>query len=119
MPEIANVHLGELSELDETFVLDCYKGKLLGDDASSPENPVNMGKSKKSGTSNEYVCICTDNQRKGDVYAVTVNRTKPDAEELSTVFANHIADATLVLCDGLRSYNTRSSIVNCTVKDCT
>lgn len=48
MPEIANVHFGELSELDETFVLDCYKGKLLGDDGSSPENPVNMGKSKKT-----------------------------------------------------------------------
>ena len=30
-----------------------------------------------------------------------------------------IVDATLVLCDGLRSYNTLPAIANCTVKDCT
>lgn len=118
MPEIDNVCLGEVSELDETFVLDCYKGKPLGDDIS--RNPRKHGaKAEKRGISSEYICICTGIQRNGDAYAATVNRAKPDAKELSTVFANHIADATLILCDGLRSYSTLLSIANCTVKDCT
>ena len=34
MPENDNVCLGKVSEPDETFVLDCYKGKVLGDDIS-------------------------------------------------------------------------------------
>lgn len=118
MPEIKDVCLGEVSELDETFVLDCYKGKQLGNDIS--RKPRKHGaKAEKRGISNEYVCICTGIQRNGDAYAATVNRAKPDAEELRTVFANHIADATLVLCDGLRSYNALPAIANCTVKDCT
>ena len=31
LPETADVCLGEVSEFDETFVLDCYKGRKLED----------------------------------------------------------------------------------------
>lgn len=118
MPEIEGICLGEVSELDETFVLDCYKGKQLGDDIS--RNPRKHGaKAGKRGISNEYVCICTGIQRNGEAHAATINRAKPTAEELQAVFINHIADATLILCDGLRSYNVLPTIANCTVKDCT
>lgn len=118
IPEISNVCLGEVAELDETFVLDCYKGKLLGNDIS--RKPRKHGaKAEKRDISSEYVCICTGVQRNGDTYAATVNRANPDAEELRAVFASHIADATLVLCDGLRSYHTLPMIADCTVKDCT
>lgn len=117
IPEIKDVCLCEVSELDETFVLDCYKGKQLSDDIS--RKPRKHGaKAEKRGISNEYVCICTGIQRGGDAYAATINRAKPDAEELQKLFTNHIADATLVLCDGLRSYNRLSAIANCAVKDC-
>ena len=34
MPEIGNICLGEVSELDETFILDCYTSKPLDDDIS-------------------------------------------------------------------------------------
>lgn len=75
-------------------------------------------KAQKRGISNEYVCICTGIRRKGDAYAATVNRAKPDAEELAVVFTGHIAHDTLVLCDGLKSYHSLTAAIGCTVKDC-
>lgn len=117
LPEISDVCLGEVSEFDETFVLDCYKGK--GMDSSIPRGPRRHGaKAEKRGISNEYVCICTGIQRKGDAMAATVNRAKPSAKELLTIFEGHIADGTLALCDGLRSYHALPGIADCIVKDC-
>ena len=117
LPEISDVCLGEVSEFDETFVLDCYKGK--GMDGSIPRGPRRHGaKAEKRGISNEYVCICTGIQRKGDAMAATVNRAKPSAKELLTIFEGHIADGTLALCDGLRSYHALPGIADCIVKDC-
>ena len=81
MPEIGNICLGEVSELDETFILDCYTSKPLDDDIS--RKPRKHGaKAEKRGISSEYVCICSGIQRNGDAYAAAVNRAKPDAEEL-------------------------------------
>ena len=57
-------------------------------------------------------------QRKGDAIAATVNRAKPSAGELIRIFDGHIADGTLALCDGLRSYHAFPGIADCTVKDC-
>ncbi len=117
MPEIEAVCLGDVSELDETFVLDCHKGKKLGDDI--PRKPRKHGaKAGKRGISDEYVCICAGIQRKGDAYAATVNRAKPDAREIQALFKDHIASGTLVLCDGLKSYSALPAITDCTVKDC-
>ena len=117
MPEICNACLGEVSELDETFVLDCYKGKPLDNDIS--RKPLKHGaKAEKRGISSEYVCICTGIRRNRDAYAAAVNRAKPDAEELRAVFTGHVTDATLVLCDVLRSYHILPPIADCAVKDC-
>lgn len=117
MPETGNICLGEVSELDETFVLDCYKGKPLDGDIS--RKPRKHGaKAEKRGISSEYICICSGIQRNGAAYAAAVNRAKPDAEELRAVFTGHIADATLILCDGLRSYHILPTIADCAVKDC-
>lgn len=117
LPEYKNTLLGEVSELDETFVLDCYKGKQLPDDVK--RDPRKHGaKAQKRGISNEYVCICTGIQRKGAAYAATANRAKPDAGELGSLFGNHISQGTLVLCDGLKSYNILSKVASCTVRDC-
>ena len=117
LPEINGVCLGEVSEFDETFVLDCYKGKEMDD--SIPRRPRRHGaKAEKRGISNEYVCICTGIQRKGDAIAATVNRAKPSAKELLSIFEGHIADGTLALCDGLRSYQALPGIANCIVRVC-
>ena len=117
LPEIASVCLGEVSEFDETFVLDCYKGRKL--DSTVTRGARRHGaKARKRGISNEYVCICTGIQRKGEAIAATINRAKPSAAELISIFGGHIADGTLALCDGLRSYHAFPGIADCTVKDC-
>ena len=117
LPETADVCLGEVSEFDETFVLDCYKGRKL--DNTVNRAPRRHGaKAEKRGISNEYICICTGIQRKGDALASTINRAKPSAKELISIFEGHIADGTLALCDGLRSYHAFPGIADCTVKDC-
>lgn len=117
LSEASGICLGEVSEFDETFVLDCYKGKEM--DSSIPRGPRRHGaKAEKRGISNEYVCICTGIQRKGDAMAATVNRAKPSTKELLTIFEGHIADGTLALCDGLRSYHALPGIADCIVKDC-
>ena len=117
LPEAADVCLGEVSEFDETFVLDCYKGRKLDDTVN--RSPRKHGaKAEKRGISNEYVCICTGIQRKGDAFAATINRAKPGAKELISIFEGHIADGTLALCDGLRSYRAFPGIADCTVKNC-
>ena len=117
LPETANVCLGDVSEFDETFVLDCYKGRKL--DAETGRSPRKHGaKASKRGISGEYLCICTGLQRKGDAFSATVNRAKPSAKELVSIFEGHIADGTLALCDGLRSYHALPGIADCTVRDC-
>lgn len=108
------VLLSGIAEFDETFVLDCHKG------ASVPEcagrNARKHGaKAAKRGISNEYVAICTGIQRDGGIIAETVNRAKPSAEELNAVFHGHIAENTLILTDGLRSYNVLETLTNCKV----
>ena len=117
LPEVTDVCLEDVSEVDETFVLDCYKGRPM--DAAAGRNPRRHGaKAEKRGISSEYLCICTGIQRKGEALAATVNRAKPSAKELLDVFEGHIADGTLVLCDGLRSYHALPGIADCTVRDC-
>lgn len=117
LPEMKTILLGEVTELDETFVLDSYKGKQLPDTVERKARK-HGAKAVKRGISNEYVCICAGIQRNGDAYASTNNRAKPSASELAELFADHIAPGTLALCDGLKSYNVLAKTAGCTVKDC-
>lgn len=50
--------LSGVSELDETFVLDSYKGSSLPDSVLRPARK-HGAVAQKRGISNEYVCICT------------------------------------------------------------
>ena len=110
------VILSGIAELDETFVLDCYKGSAVPPEAGR-EARKHGARAQKRGISNEYVAICTGIQRNGSVIAQTVNRAKPTCEELEQIFAGHIADNTVILTDGLKSYNTLKSIAKCAVID--
>lgn len=97
------VVLENVCELDETFVLECYKGKKLPGNAG--RKPRKHGaKAQKRGISNEYVCINTGVQRDGGAVAEAVNRAKPDNSELEQVYAGHIGMDSLLLCDGLAGY---------------
>lgn len=107
---------GDVSELDETFVLDSYKGTTLPEDVTRKARKHGE-KAEKRGISNEYVCICTGAQRGGGVIAETVNRAKPSSQEIQAVFCGHISEDALILCDGLKSYRSLEEIVGCSVKD--
>jgi len=63
LPETANV-CRDMSEFNETFVPDCYKGRYLN--SGIVRKTRNHGaKILKRIISSEYLCICTDIQRKG------------------------------------------------------
>ena len=117
LPEVETVLLGEVSELDETFVLECYKGKPLPETLGRKARK-HGAKAQKRGISDEYICICTGIQRGGCAYAMSANRAKPDAEELTELYKEHIAQGTLVLCDRLKSYRVLPTVAECAVKDC-
>ena len=108
--------LDEVSELDETFVLECYKGKQLPATIGRPARK-HGAKAQKRGISDEYICICTGAQRKSNVVIKAVNRAKPSSEEVAKVFSGHIADGVLLLTDGLRSYSILESLADCSIKN--
>ena len=108
--------LDEVSELDETFVLECYKGKQLPATIGRPARK-HGAKAQKRGISDEYICICTGAQRKSNVVIKAVNRAKPSSEEVAEVFSGHIADGALLLTDGLRSYSILESLADCSIKN--
>lgn len=110
--------LQDVSELDETFVLECFKGKPLPDTVDRPARK-HGAKAQKRGISDEYICICTGAQRKSGVMLKAVNRAKPSTAEVAEVFKGHIGEGTLLLTDGLRSYNILETIADCSIKNVT
>ena len=106
--------LSGIAELDETFVLDCYKGKQLPEEVSRAARK-HGAKAAKRGISSEYVAICTGIQRDRKAVAETVIRAKSSGKELCGIFSTHIAEETLVLTDGLRSYKSLEESTSCTV----
>ena len=108
------VLLSGISEFDETFVLECYKGAPVPEEAG--RGPRKRGAvASKPGISSEYVAICTGIQRDGGVIAEAVNRAKPSSDELRNIFRGRIAEGTLALTDGLRSYHVLEALSDCAV----
>lgn len=110
------VLLSGIAELDETFVLDCYKGARVPEEAGRKARK-HGAKAVKRGISNEYIAICTGIERKGNAMAETINRAKPSGEEPDEIFRGHIAGGTLILTDGLRSYHVLEGLAGCSVVD--
>lgn len=108
------VMLSGISEFDETFVLESYKGSSVPEEAGRTAR-THGAVASKPGISSEYVAICTGIQRDGGAIAKTVNRAKPSKEELNDIFRGHIADDTIALTDGLRSYSTLESLAKCAI----
>lgn len=108
--------LSKITELDETFVLESFKGSPVPESAGRKARK-HGAKAQKPGISSEYVAICTGIQRDGNAIAKSVNRAKPSSEEVLSIYNGHIAEDTLILTDGLRSYNILKDLPGCTVKD--
>lgn len=109
--EISNV-----KECDETFVLESLKGTKIPD--GYWRGPRKHGaKAQKRGISDEYICICTSVGREKGAVAVSLNRAKPDGNELKKAFKRYLDEDTLVICDGLKSYGALRTEYGCSVKD--
>ena len=112
------VTLSGVSEFDETFVLESFKGTEIP--LNFDRKPRRHGaKAHSRGISSEWVAICTGIQRDGGAIVCTVNRAKPSKEELAGIFAESIEPGTLALTDGLRSYNVFKDLGICPVVDAT
>jgi len=106
--------LSDVCEIDDTFVLESYKGSKLPQDfwrASRKHGAV----AQKRGISNEYVCISTGIQRKGPAYSMSVTRATPSRDDIDSVFKGHLGEDVLILCDGGKSYNVLAENYNCSL----
>ena len=107
------VILSEVSELDETYVEESYKGVRQWQQARDPHKRGEHA--SKRGISTEKVCICTGIQRGGTAMMRSVNRAKPSSSEIEKVFVGHISDNALVLTDGLKGYSVLQQDLQCKV----
>jgi len=108
--------LKEVSELDETYVLESFKGTKFGPDATR-EPRLHGEKASKRGLSGEQVCICAGVQRQqGPAYAETVNRAKPSSEEIKDVFENHIESGSVIFTGDAKGYNVLEDAIDCAVE---
>lgn len=106
--------LSVVCELDDTFVLESYKGTKLP--KGFWRKPRKHGAvAQKPGISNEYVCISTGVSRGSGTLAKTVTRATPSKDDINTVFEGHIEPETLIMCDGAKGYNDLGERNNCDV----
>ena len=113
----------DVCELDETFVLESYKGKKLADDFWRRPR-LHGAKAASRGLSDEQVCICAGIDGSGSSIVHTVNRATPSSDELKQVFAGRLQKDTVVLADGGKGYpamakNCGYNLVNAKAEGCT
>jgi len=108
--------LNGVCELDDTYVLESYKGSKLPPDFW--RKPRKHGAvAQKRGISNEYICISTGVGRDGASYSKTVTRAAPSKDDLIEVFGNRIGEEALILCDGATSYAALGENCACPVQN--
>ena len=106
--------LDGVCEVDDTYVLENFKGKKLPEDCGRKARK-HGAVAQKRGISNEYISISTGVQRDGGVYCHTVTRATPGKEDVTAAFGGHIGEAALVLCDGATSYHVLEESCGCDV----
>lgn len=103
-----------ISEADETYILECYKGKKFAEDFH--RKPRKHGAvASKPGISDEYICIAAGVEREGKALAVATCRSQPTKEDISRVFGSVIADGSVIICDGAKSYGVLEQNGKCAV----
>lgn len=101
--------LEALIEADETYVLESQKGTRV-----THRKPRKHGEgASKRGLSDEQLCVCVAADRGNHVVARCVNRAKPSSEDIANALAEHIAERSLLLCDGAASYNYLAEKTDC------
>lgn len=114
--QMSPVVLQEISELDETYVLESFKGTKLPNNVE--RKPRKHGaKSQSRGISNEQICIMAGVQRNGGpAYATTINRAHPSKDEIERAFKDHIDTGCVAFTDGLKGYKHLESVIDCVVE---
>jgi transposase-like protein len=107
--------LAGVCELDETFVLESYKGRNKLPEAFWRKPRKHGAQAQKRGISNEYVALCTGVDRFGGNVAAAVSRATPSACEIAKVFGGRVESGTLVLTDGNQHYKTLEKECQCEV----
>lgn len=109
------VKLSGIVELDETYVLDNYKGAHLPEGVKRAPR-LSGGKAKKRGLSKEYIAICAGVNRDSEgSMAVGVSRSKPSEDQMEQTFTGHIADGSVVVTDGLVTYKAIKNVAKCAI----
>ena len=109
------VILEGLCELDETYVIESYKGTKLPSDYWR-ESRKHGAVAKKPGLSDEYICVCAGVNRDGPAMSLAVNRATPGNDDIKKVFSSRIGSGkTVLLTDEAKSYNVLNDSENCGV----
>lgn len=106
--------LSEVSELDETYVLESFKGSPI----PGEKRPARRrgGSASKRGLSDEQVCVCSGVQRnQGPAMFSVVNRAAPSKDEILEAFEGRIDPDALILVDGAKSYSVLEDTTHCKV----
>lgn len=101
--------LDGLIEADETYLLECQKGKKVQHRAPRKHG---QGASKR-GLSQEQICICVAADRNGQVAAQSVNCAKASGKDIENAISERITDESVLLCDGADSYNRLVETKHC------
>jgi transposase-like protein len=101
-------------EVDETYILENYKGKKLP--ADFWRKPRKHGAvAQKAGLSDEYICVCAAVERNGKSSAIATGRSQPSSNDVTRIFSDKFTNDTLVLCDGAKSYGVLEKDGVCSV----
>jgi len=98
------IELTGVCETDETYILESVKGRKIPDGYHRKARKHGAVATKR-GISDEYICLCTSVTETNSSMAVAVNRATPSKEEIRTVFEDKVNEDTLILCDGIKSYD--------------
>jgi len=103
-----------ICEMDETYILESYKGKKLPDGYwRTPRK--HKSKAVKSGLSDEYICVCAGVEREGRALAMSVNRATAGSEDIQRVFGDRIDGKTIIIADGSKGYGVLEEAGRCAV----
>lgn len=101
--------LDGLIEADETFVAESRKGRKVTD-----RKPRRHGEgTTKRGLSDEQICCCFAVDHDNHITCRSVNRAKPDSDDIVNALGSHITPESVFQCDGADSYNKLISEKNC------
>jgi transposase-like protein len=106
--------LDGVCELDETYILENYKGKKLPPDFWRKARK-HGAVAEKPGLSKEYVCICTGVSRDGGNVCRATNRATVGKDAIGNVFGTRVSCKSLALSDNAKGYDILEEEGKCAV----